>query len=172
MINCQENNEDNASKRSPDRSRLVESASKEPQTLLASSGFLLARLGMESRRRFVRMMGEHKLTTHHFGLLLALEEHGSLPQQHLSRIMGVDPRNAVPIIDELERRKLIERQPNSQDRRRYDVRVTPTGRRIMKHLHRAGTKLEEEMLKPLNHAERTSLHRLLLKVFAELDEAP
>jgi DNA-binding MarR family transcriptional regulator len=172
MIKCKENNDDNESKRLADRSRLAESAPSEPKTLLASSGFLLARLGMESRRRFVRVMGEHKLTTHHFGLLLALEEHGSLPQQHLSRIMGVDPRNAVPIIDQLERRMLIERQPNSQDRRRYDVILTPTGRKIMRHLHRAGTKLEEEMFKALNQAERTSLHRLLLKVFAQMDEAP
>ena len=163
---------DNTTKRSPARSRLVETASKEPQTLLASSGFLLARLGMESRRRFVRMMGEHKLTTHHFGLLLALGEQGTLPQQHLSWIMGVDPRNAVPIIDELERRKLIERQPNSQDRRRYDVSVTATGRRIMRRLRLAGAELEQEMLKPLNDAERASLHRLLLKVFTEMDEAP
>jgi DNA-binding MarR family transcriptional regulator len=172
MIKRKENNEDNDSKRLADRSRLAESAPNEPKTLLASSGFLLARLGMESRRRFVRVMGEHKLTTHHFGLLLALQEHGSLPQQHLSRIMGVDPRNAVPIIDELERRMLIERQPNSQDRRRYDVIVTPTGRKIMRHLHRAGTKLEEEMFKALDQAERTSLHRLLLKVFAQVNETP
>jgi DNA-binding MarR family transcriptional regulator len=172
MINSKESSKSNASKRSTDRNRLLDSPSKETRTLLASSGFLLARLGMESRRRFVRMMAEHKLTTHHFALLLAIEEHGSLPQQQLSRIMGVDPRNAVPIIDELERRKLIERQPNSQDRRRYDVSLTPTGRTIMKHLHRAGTKLEEDMLKPLNDGERRSFHRLLLKVFAELGEAP
>jgi MarR family transcriptional regulator, lower aerobic nicotinate degradation pathway regulator len=165
-------NKDDTTKRSPDRSRLVKTASKEPQTLLASSGFLLARLGMESRRRFVRMMREHKLTTHHFGLLLALGEHGTLPQQHLGRIMGVDARNAVPIIDELERRKLIERKPNSRDRRRYDVSVTANGRRIMRRLRLAGAELEQEMLKPLGDAERASLHRLLLKVFTEMDEAP
>jgi DNA-binding MarR family transcriptional regulator len=155
-------------KDSPDRGRPVGADSKGPQALLASTGFLLARLGMESRRRFARMMGNHRLSTHHFGLLVALGEQGLLTQQQLSRIMGVDPRNAVPIIDELEKAKLIERQPDSNDRRRYNVSLTPAGRRIIERLHRDGAKLEEEMLKPLSNGERASLHELLIKLFVAI----
>ena len=170
MINKNASGAHEVSDRRPDRSRPVTSPSEEPQTLLSSTGFLLARLGMESRKRFARMMARHKLSTHHFGLLVALGEHGMLPQQQLSQIMGVDPRNAVPIIDELEAQKLIARRPDPRDRRRYNIQLTPAGRKMIRDLRRDGTKLEQDMLKPLSDSERSSLHSLLLKVFVEIGD--
>lgn len=116
------------------------------------------------------MMANHRLSTHHFGLLSALGEHGLVSQQQLSRVMGVDPRNAVPIIDELEKGKLIERRPDPHDRRRYNVTLTQTGRRMMLRLRRDGAELEEEMLKGLSNEERASLHELLMKLFVAIGE--
>ena len=116
------------------------------------------------------MMDEHGLSTHHFGLLVALGENGWLAQQDLGRIMGVDPRNAVPIIDELETRKLIARQSDPQDRRRCNIKLTPPGRRIIRRLRSAGSELERKMLEPLSATERTSLHRLLLKLLVGMQE--
>ena len=143
----------------------------DPEALIASSGFLMARLGTESRKRFGQMMAKHKLVMHHFGPLMALGEHGMLPQLHLSRIMGVDPRNAVPVIDELEERKLIERRPDPTDRRRYNVRITQAGRQLLQAIKKSGAHLEEEFFKPLSDAERATLHSLLLKLYLGLDGA-
>jgi DNA-binding MarR family transcriptional regulator len=143
----------------------------DPETLVASSGFLLARLGMESRKRFARMMASHKLAMHHFGPLMALGEDGMLPQLQLSRVMGVDPRNAVPIIDELEKRKLIERRPDPSDRRRYNVCITQAGRQLLQAIRQSGGHLEEEFFKFLSNAERAALHSLLLKLYLGLDRA-
>jgi DNA-binding MarR family transcriptional regulator len=159
-----------SSKSSRARRRLAGAESQEPRKLLASTGFLLARLGMESRRRFARMMAGHGLSTHHFGLLVALGEHDLVAQQELGRVMGVDPRNAVPLIDELEKGKLIERRPDPHDRRRYNVTLTQTGRRMMLLLRRDGAELEEEMLKGLDAEERASLHGLLMKLFEAMGE--
>src|SRR5579859_5387351 len=66
-------------------------------SLLASTGYLLARLGMESRRWWGQMLAEHGLTPHQFGVLMALAPLRTASQQQLSRALGVDPRNAVPI---------------------------------------------------------------------------
>jgi DNA-binding MarR family transcriptional regulator len=167
MINSNRPDKKNISRKPPHRSSSTHADSQEPETLLASSGFLLARLGMESRKRFAQMMARHELATHHFGLLMALGEQDILPQLQLSQIMGVDPRNAVPIIDELERNGLIERQPDPQDRRRYNVGITPTGRKVMRDISRSGAKLEREFLKPLSETEQSKLHSLLLKLFLE-----
>jgi len=41
-------------------------------SLLASTGYLLARLGLESRRWWGQMLAEHGLTPHQFGVLMAL----------------------------------------------------------------------------------------------------
>jgi DNA-binding MarR family transcriptional regulator len=143
-------------------------AAGEPEGLLTSTGFLLARLGMESRRLFARMLAEHGLVPHHYGLLAVLDERGTVPQRELGEVIGVDPRNAVAVIDQLEEKRLLERVADPQDRRRYGVRLTPAGQRTMGHLRRAGTEVEREMLQGLDEAERARLHSLLHKLFAAL----
>src|SRR6516225_4567185 len=136
--------------------------------LLASSGFLLARLGMESRRRFAELMGSHGLAMHHFGLLAALGQRGSLPQRELIRIMGVDPRNATAIVDELEEQGLITRRQDAQDRRRCNVAITPDGNKVVQQIRRDGARIEEEFFQSLDILERSMLHTLLLKLYQGL----
>ena len=72
---------------------------QEPPELIASTGYLLARVGAQSRRIWARMLAEHDLTPHHYGILMVLDQIGAAPQQQLSRAVGVDPRNAVPLIE-------------------------------------------------------------------------
>jgi DNA-binding MarR family transcriptional regulator len=142
---------------------------QEPPQLLASTGYLLARVGAESRRMWARMLAEHELTPHHFGMLMVLDQVGAASQQQLSRAVGVDPRNAVPVIDALQRRNLVERQPDPTDRRRHAVALTPAGRVALDELRRAGDEVEEQLLDCLTPAERAALQRTLRKLLAALD---
>jgi len=139
-----------------------------PVGLQASTGYLLAWVGAESRRRWARMLLERDLTPHHFGVLMSLEQLGAASQQHLSRLVGIDPRNAVPLIDLLEDRGLIARAPDPEDRRRHAVSLTTTGRSILTELRHAADEVEDQMLKHLDAAERRSLHDALTKLFTEL----
>src|SRR5437660_8660806 len=86
---------------------------------LASTGYLIARLGIESRRLWGQMLAEYDLTPHQFGVLSALAQLGAQSQHQLARAVGVDPRNAVPIVDALEHRGLLQRRPDPADRRRH-----------------------------------------------------
>src|ERR1700732_4519984 len=94
-----------------------EEAANEPGELLNSTGYLLARLGMESRRGWGQMLGEHGLIPHQFGVLMTLARLKAVSQQQLSRPVGVDPRNGVPIVGSLQQRGLIERRLDPADRR-------------------------------------------------------
>lgn len=138
------------------------------QGFAASSGFLLARLGSEARRRWSRMLAEHDLTPHQFGVLMALDGLGESYQQRLAAFVGIDPRNAVPVLDGLRRRRLVERAPDPADRRRQLVRLSPAGARLAGALREAGAVLEAELLTALDQRERATLHRLLRKVFGSL----
>jgi len=142
---------------------------QEPPQLLASTGYLLARVGAESRRMWARMLAEHELTPHHFGILMVLDQVAAASQQQLSRAVGVDPRNAVPVIDALQRRNLVERQPDPTDRRRHAVALTAAGRAALDNLRRAGDEVEEQLLDCLSSSERAALHRTLRKLLAALD---
>jgi DNA-binding MarR family transcriptional regulator len=144
---------------------MAQERSGEPTESRVSTGFLLARLGAESRRRWARTLSERGLTPHHFGVLMTLDEHGETHQQRLSAAIGVDPRNAVPIFDTLEARKLITRTSDRTDRRKRTVVITAAGRAAVDELRHTGVTLDHDLLAGLTERQRTTLHRLLLKVF-------
>jgi DNA-binding MarR family transcriptional regulator len=137
----------------------------EPADLRSSTGYLLARLGAESRRRWARMLADHGLTPHHFGMLMTLDQLGMAHQRRLSELVGIDPRNAVPLIDLLQQRGLIQRTDDPADRRRRAIRLTPAGQTMLNDLRQAADAIEHDMLKDLDDHQQAILHRLLLTLF-------
>lgn len=137
----------------------------EPADLRSSTGYLLARLGAESRRRWARMLADHGLTPHHFGMLMTLDHLGVAHQRRLSELVGIDPRNAVPLIDLLHQRGLIERTYDPADRRRRPIRLTSAGQAMLNQLRQVADAVEHDMLKGLDDHQQAILHRLLLTLF-------
>jgi DNA-binding MarR family transcriptional regulator len=148
----------------------AERVTQDENGFLASSGYLLARVGAQSRRLWARMLTDHGLTPGHFGVLMSLDLLGTASQQELSRSVGLDPRNAVPVIDALQQRGLLERRPDPTDRRRYAVTLTPAGTQLMKKLRHDGEELEREMLGCLSAGERRTLQRLLTKLHGAMSD--
>ncbi|MEO5745117.1 MAG: MarR family transcriptional regulator [Terracoccus sp.] len=138
----------------------------EPAGLEASTGYLLARVGSESRRAWARTLAEEDLTPHHYSALIALDQLGAMSQQQLSHLVGIDPRNAVPVIDQLQTRGLLARNPDPTDRRRHAITLTATGRKLLTRLRQAADEAEGRLLTPLTTTERRTLHVLLAKLFA------
>lgn len=137
----------------------------EPPGLEASTGYLLARVGADSRRRWARTLSDLHVTPHHYSLLLVLDQHGPMSQRQLSECVGIDPRNLVPLIDQLQDRGLLRRQPDVADRRRYAVTLALQGGATLAKLRKAAEKVEQDMLAPLSSWEERTLHRLLTKLF-------
>jgi DNA-binding MarR family transcriptional regulator len=137
----------------------------EPADLRSSTGYLLARLGAESRRRWARMLADHGLTPHHFGVLMTLDHLGVAHQRRLSELVGIDPRNAVPVIDLLHQRGLLHRTSDPGDRRRRAIRLTPAGQRLLTELRQAADAVEADMLKGLDDHQQAILHQLLRTLF-------
>jgi DNA-binding MarR family transcriptional regulator len=135
-----------------------------PSALFESTGFLLAMAGAESRRRWVQWLAEWELRPSHYSALMVLGERGALSQQELAGMIAVDPRNLVSVVDHLERKKLVERRPHAEDRRRNSLDLTPSGRSLLGRLRASGRELEDEMLAGLDAKEKASLQKLLLKL--------
>ena len=129
---------------------------------MSSTGFLLARIGMEARRRWTRALAELGLRPSHYGVLMALAAVGTISQQRLAEVVGIDPRKAVPLLDELEGRSLITRDRDPQDRRRHLLSLTDSSGRTMRRLK--SEMAEREFLAPLSDPERVQLNALLLKL--------
>ena len=132
---------------------------------LTSTGFLLAMVGAESRRRFTQALEALALRPTHYGALMTLAQSGPAPQHQLARSVGVDPRNFVLTLDTLEERGLIRRTPHPQDRRRYQVELTAAGTTLLGELREVGDQAQTEFLAPLTESEQSNLRLLLLKLY-------
>lgn len=130
-------------------------------------GFLLSRTGSLARRSWTRMLVERALTPHHYGMLMALGEMGgACGQQRLSELIGIDSRNAVPIIDGLVERGLLSREVDPTDRRRRMLALTAAGHDVVRDLTESGADIEGRFLRALPPADRKELHRILLALLA------
>ncbi|UNS95999.1 MarR family transcriptional regulator [Streptomyces tubbatahanensis] len=130
------------------------------------TGFLLARLGSLVARSWGVFLGEHGLTQSQYTLLVALDEQGPVGQRQLARLVAVDARNVVAVLDALAARDLIERRAHEGDRRRRVVLLTAAGRALVAAVAGAANAEEDRLLRALSARDRTRLNHLLRQVYA------
>jgi DNA-binding MarR family transcriptional regulator len=135
-----------------------------PEELLASTTFLLKRLGFAAKERGFKAYEELGLHPYHYAILLALDEGGHETQGAIADALGYDRGQLVGLLDELEERKLIERRRDPDDRRRHLVQMTAEGKRTLRRLRTVARELEDDFLEPLSAAEREKLHALLVRL--------
>lgn len=78
-----------------------------------------------------RVTQEHELTHGQFGILEILHHLGPLSQKELGQKHFSTEGNICQIVGNLEKRGLIERQRNEDDRRSMTVSLTPEGQEII-----------------------------------------
>jgi DNA-binding MarR family transcriptional regulator len=135
-----------------------------PRELVASPGFLLARLGVEIKARSIVEFGEQGFTPYHFSVLALLDEGSRETQATIADALRFDRSQLVGMLDSLEERGLIERRRDPHDRRRQAVSLTPAGKKVLVSLRAIITRLEAEFLAPLSAEEGDELYALLLRL--------
>jgi DNA-binding MarR family transcriptional regulator len=136
---------------------------------LASSGFLLARLGFAFKGKAIASFEQAGFELYDYGVLALLAEGARETQSTIADSLTVDPSRLVALLDSLEGRGLIVRQRDVQDRRRHVVSITADGKRELGRLRGLMKRLEEEFFAPLDTESRKALHELLLRLVTEID---
>jgi DNA-binding MarR family transcriptional regulator len=99
-----------------------------------------------------------------FGVLTIIEQNPGLSQTALARAVGVDRSSMVPVIDKLEKMKLVQRRRSDGDRRRYAIHLTRTGGTRLAAMTGAVRAHEAAISKTLSAGERAALVAALIKV--------
>jgi MarR family transcriptional regulator, lower aerobic nicotinate degradation pathway regulator len=134
------------------------------------TGFLMRKVSQASFEGFAAILGRHGLHPMHLGLLSILDAEGPISQQSLGRVMGVDPSTMVARMDALESRRLIERRRSDEDRRAYEISLTPKGRKTLERLRAEAEDWGGHFFRALTPKEQKQLNALLLKLATTVDE--
>ena len=132
---------------------------------------LLQRVTARMNERFDATLHAHGLNQTTFtalGVLYASPGYSRKPSE-LSVFMISSRTNITRVADELEKKGLIERRPDPQDRRQLDLRLTPRGRECVRTVLPRRRAQLVELWAPFPETERQALEALLRKLLAQLD---
>jgi MarR family 2-MHQ and catechol resistance regulon transcriptional repressor len=134
-------------------------------TIGAGSGALdayvkLMRAAESVTARLERGLRRAGLTTSQFGVMEALHHLGPLCQGELAQKILKSNGNLTTVVDNLERRGLVERRRDSGDRRRVEVRLTETGADSIAKIFPTHARAVEEIFSVLDDQQRRELAAL------------
>ena len=160
--------------RSPDslnETALAESGTAPSEKEALDIGHLSALLGYHLRRaevfafqNFAAHLGADGVSPGQLGVLLLVEANPGSNQTRIGKALGIDRSTLVSIIDMLEKRGLIRREPSPTDRRSHALVLSDGGSAFLRAIRPRLDAHEAEIARNLSAAERAQLRDLLRRL--------
>lgn len=135
-------------------------ADKAPSSL----AFLLSQVGIHAASQFAERLAKIDLQPPLFRILNLVDAAEGRSQQAIGEAIQVPPSRMVALVDELERRGLVERRPNPDDRRVRALYLTRKGRQRLARGREIAQAHEEALTAGLEPADRDRLTQLLQQI--------
>lgn len=143
-----------------------------PEVGRVDTSYLEGLIGYNARRAalavievFLDRMAIYDLRPVDFSVLSLVTHNPGITSRQLCTTLGILPPNLVGMVNHLEGRALIERQPHPRDGRAMGLHLTPAGQKLMREAERTAAQLEADAAAKLTDAEMRTLIRLLKKVY-------
>ncbi|MFJ3879064.1 MarR family winged helix-turn-helix transcriptional regulator [Streptomyces sp. NPDC090077] len=127
---------------------------------------LLAAIGTAQWRDFAAAAARHGLTSTQAKVLAQLD--GPVPMRGLAALLACDASNVTGIVDRLQARGLVRREPDPRDRRVKNVVATAEGREVMRRV-REEMQATHGALDTLDGEESAALYALLERLRPALE---
>jgi DNA-binding MarR family transcriptional regulator len=134
--------------------------------------FLLAQVGAGAARQFAKALEPLQFAPSDAGILRLLARSAGISQQDLARQLDMHASRLVGLIDALEQRGLVAREPNPADRRVYSLRLTEAGQEALASIGAAARTHNEAICAGLAETEREQLGVALEKIARTLGLRP
>jgi DNA-binding MarR family transcriptional regulator len=137
-----------------------------------SVAFMLSSLGYAVSRRFHEVLRPLGLEPGEFALLRAVAASNGEAQNALAERLHISPSWMVAVVDDLEKRGLLERKPHARDRRVRNLHLTSAGKKLLRQAERQAEQFDRQVGEELGEAELQHLLDLLDQVAAGLELEP
>jgi DNA-binding MarR family transcriptional regulator len=107
---------------------------------------------------------KHGLSEGRLGVLFRLYRCGPTPLGDLATDLDSTPRNITGLVDHLERDGLVERVPDSEDRRSVRARLTEAGRTRIVAIWQEGLAHQREVAGEMSNEDLAQLRHLCLQL--------
>ena len=134
------------------------------QDLYAMPGHLVRRVGQISAALFAEEMADHDLTQVQFAALYAIRANPGADATRLSALIAFDRSTLGGVLERLEAKALIARDPVEADRRVKRLRLTSAGAALLRRAEAPVRRVQDRLLAPLAAADRATLIRLLAQI--------
>lgn len=122
------------------------------------------------RRTFDEVFLDFDLNLSGVALMALLYEHGSLSQTNVGKCLGMGRASAGALIDDLEKRKLVDRKADPKDKRVWLVGLTDEGKELAAQLEQRDLDLRDLFREGVTREERSHLAGVLQKFRANLNK--
>ena len=111
------------------------------------------------------VLREHDISMWGYIVLTALVEQPVRTQAALAQVISADKSRIIGVLEELQERGLIQRQPDEADRRVHLLSLTPAGDQLRRSVEAAIRSREEQVLEVLPPADRQAFLRSLKTLY-------
>ena len=129
------------------------------------TGYNARRASLTILSRFMTHMSVYDLRPVDFSVMSLITHNPGITSRQLCSSLGLLPPNLVAMINNLEKRELIERRPHPSDGRAMGLHPSGKGRELMQDAEQTAAKLEHDATRHLTAAELKTLLRLLKKIY-------
>lgn len=109
-------------------------------------------------------LGANNLTVSQFGILEALHKIGPMYQRDLAAQILKTTGNITTVIDNLEKRELVQRIREMKDRRYFQIVLTPEGAKLIKKIYPVHIRRVDQIMEKLTKSEQEELKQLCDKL--------
>lgn len=136
--------------------------------ILDNIGFLLGKTGHIKDRLLDKHLAypalAEELTSSQAKVLFQIYKFQSYRPSDIGKMLNVDKSNITRMVERLEKKELIERQPDPEDRRSFLLYLTDKGRAIVNQAMPLAMNALDELEQALNEEEKAQLRHCLRKI--------
>lgn len=126
--------------------------------------FLLNDIGRLLRTEADRRARVHGLTRAQWGILLRLEREPGQSQRELAEALEVEAITVARLVDRLEKRGLVERRADRDDRRVWRLHLLPTAGPVLSAIHDCRADMTASLTAAMQPEELTAVTDALVQM--------